>query len=155
MDHEQGLVPGVPIPPAHHEHHWPEHADEITWPARPESVPAARAHARQVLRFWNVGPEMRQDVELVVSELMTNAIAASADLEPARPVHLALFAGPGWLMTVVADASPRSPVLLHPDGEAKHGRGLQLVEALSSRWGWHEANWRRMVKVCWAEWARD
>jgi hypothetical protein len=40
---------------------------------------------------------------------------------------------------------------LEPDAEG--GRGLTLVEALSSRWGWHPASSTGLVKkVVWAEW---
>ena len=30
-----------------------------------------------------------------------------------------------------------------------------MVEALSTRWGWHRVGWPGLVKVVWAEWARD
>jgi hypothetical protein len=39
---------------------------------------------------------------------------------------------------------------LEPDAEG--GRGLTLVEAFSSRWGWHPASSTGLVKVVWAEW---
>ena len=39
---------------------------------------------------------------------------------------------------------------LEPDTEG--GRGLALVEALSSRWGWHPVSTTGLTKVTWAEW---
>ena len=39
---------------------------------------------------------------------------------------------------------------LGPDAE--RGRGLALVEALSSRWGWHPVSITGLTKSIWAEW---
>jgi hypothetical protein len=36
----------------------------------------------------------------------------------------------------VWDASPLPPQPADADGDAEHGRGLMLVSALSTRWGW-------------------
>lgn len=45
--------------------------------ALPGAVPCARLHARQVLREWGHGA-MVESVELMVSEVVTNAVRASA-----------------------------------------------------------------------------
>jgi hypothetical protein len=39
---------------------------------------------------------------------------------------------------------------LGPDAEG--GRGLAVVEAFSSRWGWHTTTAAGLAKVTWAEW---
>jgi hypothetical protein len=52
----------------------------------------------------------------------------------------------------VADVSPRSPMRLNLKPDAEGGRGLALVEAFSSRWGWHPASVAGLAKVVWAEW---
>ena len=39
-------------------------------------------------------------------------------------------------MIWVWDASPLPPQPADADGDAEHGRGLMLVQALSTRWGW-------------------
>src|ERR1022692_4562044 len=57
------------------------------WPLRsyldlaalPNSVPRARLHARQMVREWGLG-ELSDNLELVVSELMTNSVRASVGL---------------------------------------------------------------------------
>ena len=35
---------------------------------------------------------------------------------------------------------------------AEGGRGLAVVEAFSSRWGWHTTTMAGLAKVTWAEW---
>jgi hypothetical protein len=43
-------------------------------------------------------------------------------------------------------------VRLDLESDAEGGRGLALVEAFSSRWGWHPASTAGLVKAVWAEW---
>jgi hypothetical protein len=40
-------------------------------------------------------------------------------------------------LVVVQDASPRPPTRMEADDDAESGRGLLLVEAISSQWGWY------------------
>jgi hypothetical protein len=59
------------------------------------------------------------------------------------------------VLVAVADASLRAPVRLNLAPDAEGGRGLALVEALSSRWGWypvHPPTAAGLVKVVWADW---
>jgi hypothetical protein len=89
---------------------------------------------------------------VVVSELVTNAVAASAGLRAAAPVLVWLGSDGHCLLLAVADVSPRPPVRLDVWPDAEGGRGLALVEALSDRWGWHPATVTGLKKVVWAEW---
>ena len=118
-------------------------------------MPSARAHVRQLLWEWRHA-ELAQDASVVVSELITNAIMASAELRPAiAPVRVWLGSATTCVLLAVADASPRPPVRLNLDPDTEGGRGLALVEALTTRWGWYLANpttAARLVKVVWAEW---
>jgi anti-sigma regulatory factor (Ser/Thr protein kinase) len=82
---------------------------------------------------------LAETAELLVSELVTNAVRASAGL-PGR--HLGLPVVQLWLgadhehvLIEVWDADERMPVCQQPDLDAEHGRGLFLVEALSENWG--------------------
>ncbi len=141
------------IPPSHHGHdleHWPLR-DTLILRALADAVPSARAHLRQLLSCWGHA-ELSPDAGVVVSELVTNSVAASAALLAAVPVLVWL--GSDWhcLLLAVADASPRPPVRLNLGPDAEGGRGLALVEALSSRWGWHPASTTGLRKVIWAEW---
>lgn len=144
----------APIAPSHHGHdleHWPLH-DTLILGALADAVPSARARLRQLLRQWGLA-ELDQDASVVISELVTNAVVASAELRPAvAPVLMWLGSDRRRVLAAVADANPRPPVRLNPGSDAERGRGLALVEALSSRWGWHPASITGLRKFTWAEW---
>jgi anti-sigma regulatory factor (Ser/Thr protein kinase) len=105
------------------------------YPPLPESVPRARRHAQHVLDQWGLGA-IALDAELALSELLTNAVRASAVL-PSRPgVRVRLLADPGQLMVEVLDRAPGRPVRMAPALDEPGGRGLATVEALAHRWDW-------------------
>jgi hypothetical protein len=92
-----------------------------------------------------VNQERIDDAVLLASELVSNAIAAHEVIEP-RPAHGSLdpdvnlvrmrLLDLGISMVIeVWDASPETPKFIEPSLDAVHGRGLQLVDALSIRWG--------------------
>ncbi len=64
------------------------HVTGRDWPLRsglplgpiPTAVPCARAHATLVLWEWGM-PDMRDAAELIISELITNAVTASRALD--------------------------------------------------------------------------
>jgi anti-sigma regulatory factor (Ser/Thr protein kinase) len=134
-----------PVPPSHHGCHAGRRYEVVTLPAQPRSVPSARAHVTQVLHEWGLAA-MGEDAALIVSELVTNAITASAS-----PLQLCVAADERWLLVVVSDASPRYPLRPGADPDAEGGRGLAAVEALSARWGWHPVTWNGLSKAVWAE----
>ena len=138
---------------SHHGHdlgHWPLH-DTLILGALPDAVPSARAHLRRLLRQWGHA-ELVEDASIVISELVTNAVFASAELPPVVPVLMWLGSDRRRVLAGVADASPRPPLRLSPAPDAERGRGLTLVEAFTSRWGWHPASSGRLKKFTWAEW---
>jgi len=110
----------------------------------PGAVPCARLHAKLILWEWGM-QAIADAVELVVSELVTNALAASNDLASAQfrgnavsvvpPLRLWLACDRRKVLIEVWDASPDLPVCQDPKPEAEGGRGLQLVEAMSADWG--------------------
>jgi anti-sigma regulatory factor (Ser/Thr protein kinase) len=131
--------------------HWPLH-DTLVLGALADAVPSARVHLRKLLGQWGHA-ELEQDASVVISELVTNAVAASAELRPAAaPVLMWLASDRRRVLAAVADASPQPPMRLKLGPEAERGRGLALVEALSSRWGWHPASITGLTKFVWAEW---
>jgi anti-sigma regulatory factor (Ser/Thr protein kinase) len=75
------------------------------------------------------------DVEILVSELVTNAVHATRALGQAAPVRLWLLADAARVLIIVWDASPQPPIRAGASTEAESGRGLLLVEALSHQWG--------------------
>jgi anti-sigma regulatory factor (Ser/Thr protein kinase) len=110
----------------------------------PGAVPCARLHAKLILWEWGM-QAIADAVELVVSELVTNALMASNELASARfpgravsmvpPVRLWLACDRGKVLIEVWDASTDLPICQDLQPEAEGGRGLQLVEAVSAGWG--------------------
>ena len=100
------------------------------------AVPCARLHVRQVLWEWGIG-NLGDSAELLVSELITNAVRASREAGQDSAVRLWLLSDSAQILILVWDASPRPPVLTDAGDEAEHGRGLMLVDAVSEQWGWY------------------
>jgi hypothetical protein len=148
------LKSGDAVPPSHHSHdleHWPL-CDTLMLGALADAVPMARAHLRQLLSGWGWA-ELSADAGVVVSELVTNAVAASAGLGLETAPVLVWLGSDGYcLLLAVADVSLRPPVRLEVWPDAEGGRGLALVEALSDRWGWYPASVNGLKKWVWAEW---
>jgi anti-sigma regulatory factor (Ser/Thr protein kinase) len=137
---------------------WPV-SETLTLEALPTAVPSARAHARTIVGEWAMA-SMAEDVALIVSELVANAVVASGDpsqcprysgaRDGVPAVHLRLWSDCTCIVIEVWDLSLRSPEARPHDPDAENGRGLLLIEALSARWGW---SYRpgRPGKVVWAE----
>ena len=132
--------------------------DYLELGALPGAVPCARLHARQLLWEWGLH-RVSETVELLVSEIVTNAVRASQELvadrfgsrRPAEipTVRLWLSSDRATVLIQVWDADHRMPRRQGTEPEAESGRGLLLVEALSAEWGSYVPNgWRG--KVVWA-----
>ncbi|HZU71977.1 MAG TPA: SpoIIE family protein phosphatase [Acidimicrobiales bacterium] len=106
------------------------------------AVGQARAGVRK--RLAELGREaIRDDVELIVSELVTNALLHARGCTGVQVVDL-----PDGVRIEVSDARPVPPVLGLASPDAMTGRGLRLVDRLSSRWGARPVG---EGKVVWAE----
>jgi anti-sigma regulatory factor (Ser/Thr protein kinase) len=98
----------------------------------------AAAAARQALRDGNgmLPAPIRDDVLLLVSELVTNAVR-HAGAGPERPLHVQLLRGPRWVVVAVADEGPGFK--WHPTspsaGNESGGWGLFLVDRIADQWG--------------------
>lgn len=134
------------------ERDWPFH-NYLELGALAGAVPCARLHARQLLWEWGIS-EVAEEVELLVSELVTNALHASLDMGEALPIRLWLLSNDTRVVISVWDGNPRPPVLADVADDAESGRGLVLVEALSDRWDWF-AHQGLDGKVVWCELSRD
>lgn len=126
--------------------------------ALPTAVPCARLHAKHVLREWHL-EQIADTAELIVSELVTNAVRASAGLTSSEyagrcvpgvpPVRFWLASDGEHVVVQVWDASDQMPVLQHPGADVESGRGLELVEALATEWGAYTPE-RSSGKIVWA-----
>ena len=100
-----------------------------------ECSPRAPSEARQAVGALSgaVGREVLRDVELLVSELVTNSVRHSGSPEP---IHLRAWLRSGGLKVEIADGGSsfeaRSGGAAH---DAEGGRGLMILEALAERWG--------------------
>ena len=115
------------------------------------SVRAARDFTLATLRRKGTA-HSSQDIAVVVSELVTNALLHAlpgpADTGPRGPIRLGLLQHGRWLLCAVADPGKAAPVSRTPDALAEAGRGLQMVCALSDRWGYTTPS--DAGKVVWA-----
>ena len=125
--------------------------------ALPTATPCARLHARSIAREWGLG-DLADTVELVVSELVTNAVRASLG-QDGRPrysaehglacVHLRLSTDGLAALIEVWDENARLPEPAEPGIADESGRGLMLVDAMAERWGWDLSPSGR-GKIVWA-----
>jgi anti-sigma regulatory factor (Ser/Thr protein kinase) len=107
-------------------------------PGIPESVRMARFHVRAALGFHELD-EYADDAEIITSELVTNAIQhVCGDGSETIGVSLARTRNPEGVTVMVSDSSPAGPVMREMPAGSTQGRGLQIVEALSAQWGWHQ-----------------
>ena len=98
-----------------------------------------------------------ETAELLVSELVTNAVRFAGD--PARAQRYSERANAGLialslrhfrecLLIEVYDTDDNPPVLSGPDDDAESGRGLILVDALSKEWSYFFPPGRGKVVYC-------
>ena len=107
---------------------------------RPESVRNARDFTSSVLGEWGLA-DLIDVAELVVSELVTNALrhglVAGHTLTDQCPIQLRLLGQDPYVMCLVTDPGSGIPVLREPGPCSETGRGLNVVDSCSERWGWH------------------
>ncbi|MFE9441480.1 ATP-binding protein [Streptomyces sp. NPDC006602] len=117
---------------------------------RRSSVPRARALLNAMLRDWLIDQEVLDTAELVLSELVTNALRARAPHDRQVGVCIAHSEDDGLLRLEVSDAGEGRPEMRGPGEDEAGGRGLLLVEALTHCWGVQERE-GGLGKTVWAE----
>ena len=137
---------------------WPL-SSSLVLGALPTAAPCARLHVRTIMWEWGLG-EAAENIELVVSELVTNAVLASCEPDGSPRyengvvglpcVRLRLSSDRVRVLVEVWDENPRTPQPKTARMDEENGRGLMLVDALSERWGSDRVpGWGG--KVVWAE----
>jgi Histidine kinase-like ATPase domain len=118
------------------------------------SVRAGRDFTVATLHRWGTA-ERSQDIAIVVSELLTNAlrhaVPLSGGVRPGPPIRLGLLHPGSFVLCAVADPSKAAPVPQTPGSLAETGRGLHIICALSDQWGY--AATTDAGKVVWAVFA--
>lgn len=98
----------------------------------------ARGHVRATLTEWGLG-EYAADTEGIASELVTNAVNASAPvLARGRMlvIRICLITDGDGLTIECWDQAPGFPVLREPNALAETGRGLAIIDAVTDGcWG--------------------
>ncbi len=115
-------MPEIPLVPAH----W-------RFPAHPTSVQHAR-HAVAASLPQALRPHLGDDLGLLTSELVTNAIRHGACREEEELIELVLWPADGHYWLAVSDPGTGKPTLTHPDANSESGRGLLLVDSLATAW---------------------
>ena len=129
-----------------------------TPPATTHSDPSGKTTGEYALIGYATSPVLNglaADTELLVSELVTNAVKATAGKQQAA-IRLQLSSDSSSVLIEVWDADPQPPAPKdltedgRPDLQEEGGRGLFLVAALSSRWDWYRTR-EPPGKVVWCE----
>jgi anti-sigma regulatory factor (Ser/Thr protein kinase) len=121
--------------------------DDVTFwstslPGEVASVPAARRFTLDALHAMGL---IRTDevAELLVSEVATNAVVHACS-----PLRVSVWCREGRPRVEVRDDDPTPPHEVHADPLACGGRGMMLVDTLSSAWG---VNRNTRGKTVWFE----
>jgi anti-sigma regulatory factor (Ser/Thr protein kinase) len=115
----------------------------VSWHLTPKLTAARRARTliRRPLRQWGLA-ELIPTAELVVSELVTNAVRYAQSRISLRLVL------EGALFCEVLDDSAALPRLRQAADDDERGRGLQVVSQIAQRWGTRRTG---TGKVVWCE----
>ena len=99
------------------------------------AVGPARHRLQDALREWETDPDVIDRATLCLSELVTNAVVHAAS---ASWVRVTSDAGALRVTVRSLGSSSRGPDDDASDPLQVHGRGLQLVDALTTSWGSEE-----------------
>jgi anti-sigma regulatory factor (Ser/Thr protein kinase) len=114
------------------------------------TLPTSPFWARRYIRHFlgscrGISVDTADTAELLVSELVTNAVRFAGGPTPAQPYSGRVDAGLIWLsvrhfgeglLIEVFDTDANPPVLVDAAEDAENGRGLLLVDALSGQWSY-------------------
>ncbi|MEW9554549.1 ATP-binding protein [Nonomuraea sp. NPDC050783] len=103
----------------------------------PGTLDQIRAARHFVADYLGERPET-DTARLVISELATNAIRHTRSGLPGGRFGVTALAGSSLLILAVLDeGGPTAPHLRQAQDEDQNGRGLHLIDTLTTRWGIH------------------
>lgn len=98
--------------------------------ADPSAARRARSWLREEFAAVDLPTRVRQTLELLTTELVTNAVRYGGE-----PIELRLRRAVGSVRVSVSDGGPGTPEVRHVPPTATGGRGVALVDTLALRWG--------------------
>ncbi|MFF0018072.1 ATP-binding protein [Streptomyces sp. NPDC005374] len=103
----------------------------------PDSLKTIRRFIRETITQWGLSP-FADDLITVVNELTTNAVqhALTPSSGSRSTAWLGIARTGNTVVCAVTDPSPTPPAYHHPESLAEAGRGLLIVNALTSQWGY-------------------
>lgn len=116
----------------------------VVLPAEPQSAAEGRSLVLVACNRWNAD-DVCSDAELVITELIANAVRHAGTEIVVRLVQLE---SNGGVRAEVTDQSTRPVRRRQLEALSESGRGLFLVDLLSTRWG---ADATTEGKTVWAE----
>jgi anti-sigma regulatory factor (Ser/Thr protein kinase) len=109
----------------------------------PNDPQAPREARHAVARFLARAdlPQLIDDAQLLVSELVTNAVRHARG-----PIAVRAHVRDGFLHLEVGDSQPELlPEQREARAEDESGRGIELVDKLSTRWGWKVSDRSKVI----------
>jgi anti-sigma regulatory factor (Ser/Thr protein kinase) len=119
-----------PSDPPRAAEHGGEKQRTLVFPPRPEWVGQVRRMVSAALRDWRLD-HLRDDAELLASELATNAIQHAID---ECPIRLAVALSETSLSLAARGRSRGVPRTAAASWEQERGRGLMLIEHIAGSW---------------------
>ncbi|MFD5425963.1 ATP-binding protein [Streptomyces sp. NPDC127084] len=125
-----------------------EHA-ERSFTADPASIAEVRSFAERTLKAWHMTAQA-DDVQLCVSELASNAVNHGTRPGSPSAFRVRMDASDARIRIEIEDSDPLTAPRVR---QAAHGdtggRGMQIVDALASAWGYE--NHAPEGKAVWSE----
>lgn len=106
--------------------------DSIVLPGHRQSVGVGRHWVVNAAVARGITGMANQVIELLSSELLANAVLHGPQ---GAAIGLQVTHTDEVVRVSVSDAGTESPVVMHNEPSAPNGRGMAIVEAMSSRWG--------------------
>jgi anti-sigma regulatory factor (Ser/Thr protein kinase) len=109
----------------------------VALPHAPSSAATARRQLVRELTALGVPPAVVADAELVITEMVGNAVRHARPLENGKVCAGWELRGDELVLRVTDGGADTRPAIRHPVDplEAENGRGLAIVAALARAWG--------------------